>query len=419
MKKHLFPVLTVLILVFCLFPAQAFADGGPAKGDTVYFGSYEGSPLAWQVLDPDAENDGSEGLFLLSKYVLDNGKVMYDGGLARWEDSDARLIWCPGFLDAAFSADEQAAIPAVSKSEEGFQAYGLSWGAVTLEDEKVFFLSTRELSDYIAPNDGDAGISATTADGTAASWWLRTPHGFHPDYAGLVLDGNEVHDFLVYGSWGVRPVMNIAGAQLLFASPARGTATLGAFSAPGGDGSGEWKLTVTTEDDSFSVDAVTRDGDALRVEYSGAPTGDGRYLSALIREPSGAVTAYAPLQGLTSPAGTLELDLNSLPMTEDDTLFLFAETWGGNLATNVAGKLQEIQLPEPVGEVLPEEVEAPAADALPAPAEVTPAPAAPAAAQSGFGALFLRFGPVLALILAVLALIMGIAQSARRRRRRR
>ena len=215
MKKGIALLLAALVLLFT--GTAAFAEGGSGlqKGDTVYLGRWQDAPIRWTVLDPDATNAGGNGLFLLCEQALTNQGVIYSWTKAVWQGSEGQT-WCSALLEQSFSAAEQAAVPAVSKSEEGLQQYGLSWGPVELENEKVFFLSVRELGDYIGPNDGDPGLSATyVGNGKPTYYWLRTPHASHPDYAGLVLEGNEVHDYLVYGSWAGRPATNLGGEGLL------------------------------------------------------------------------------------------------------------------------------------------------------------------------------------------------------------
>lgn len=150
MKKGIALLLAALVLLFT--GTAAFAEGGSGlqKGDTVYLGRWQDAPIRWTVLDPDATNAGGNGLFLLCEQALTNQGVIYSWTKAVWQGSEGQT-WCSALLEQSFSAAEQAAVPAVSKSEEGLQQYGLSWGPVELENEKVFFLSVRELGDYIRP----------------------------------------------------------------------------------------------------------------------------------------------------------------------------------------------------------------------------------------------------------------------------
>ena len=152
MKKRVISLLILLVMLLSLSPA-AFAEGeGAQVGDIVYLGNWTGNPLRWTVLDPDATNAGDPGVFLITEQTLLNQGVVYSWARAVWQGSDAQK-WCTKLFQKNLSELEQAAVPAVSKSEEAFQAYGLNWGAVSLEEEQMFFLSTQEAVDYIGPAD--------------------------------------------------------------------------------------------------------------------------------------------------------------------------------------------------------------------------------------------------------------------------
>ena len=70
MKK----VLSLLVLAALLLCAgtAAYAESGEGvqKGDIVYLGTWQGAPLRWLVLDPDATNADTEGMFLLAEQTL-------------------------------------------------------------------------------------------------------------------------------------------------------------------------------------------------------------------------------------------------------------------------------------------------------------------------------------------------------------
>lgn len=157
MKKKCIALLIMLTLLLSLgVSAFAEGDGGVQKGDIVYLGSWNEQPIRWLVLDPEATNAGTPGAFLLSEQALTNQGVVYSWARAVWQGSEGQA-WCQKLFSENLSELEQAAVPAVSRSEEAFQAYGLNWGAVSLEEEQMFFPSAQELSDYIGPKDGDAG----------------------------------------------------------------------------------------------------------------------------------------------------------------------------------------------------------------------------------------------------------------------
>lgn len=422
MKKGIALLLAALVLLFTGTAAFAESGSGLQKGDTVYLGRWQDAPIRWTVLDPDATNAGGNGLFLLCEQALTNQGVIYSWTKAVWQGSEGQT-WCSALLEQSFSAAEQAAVPAVSKSEEGLQQYGLSWGPVELENEKVFFLSVRELGDYIGPNDGDPGLSATyVGNGKPTYYWLRTPHASHPDYAGLVLEGNEVHDFLVYGSWAGRPATNLGGEGLLYLAAAdRVIAPCEPGPMPA-SANGEWKATAADPALTLTVeDARYADGQ-LSVQYAGAPAG--AWISVLVRDAEGKNVSYGCLAKTEGGTGTVSF---SPALPEGGCAYLFAELDNGPMNTNAASALCPLSWveepePTPTPEAEPETAEEPEEGggtiALAEPEES----ATPAAPAEGGGLIsFLRETWMFAVPFALLsaaAVILAIAKAVDRHRRR-
>ncbi len=83
------------------------------KGDIFKFGEYfqsndtEKEPIEWRILDIDSDR---QALFLLSEYVLDSESFHITGGGVSWKDSSLREWLNGGFMNTAFSTNEQAAI---------------------------------------------------------------------------------------------------------------------------------------------------------------------------------------------------------------------------------------------------------------------------------------------------------------------
>lgn len=476
MKKTLSLLLCVMLLL--AFSPKARADGGGQlrDGDTVYLGSFEGAPIPWKVLDSKSTNSGEPGVFLLSEYALMNQGVIYDNAAARWEGSVAQG-WCADFAAASLNDLERSAVPAVSKHEDAVQLYGLNWGECELQQEQVFFLSIPEAAQYIGPNDGDAGLSAAMADGSAAYYWLRTPHGFHNDYSGLVLEGNEVHDFLVYGSWGVRPATNLSDSAVICYLPAVGTRPLGGGALEPGDRA--FKPLIQVQDRTLSLQDPRLENGSLSLRYSGAVTGGS--LSVLVLDAQGLVLRCDRLCETESDAGSAVLDLSGVVIPEGGRAYLFSEEEGGDYRANGASSLCPLSLslrfdsgegrgemaeqslllgsavalpdcgftaPEgkvfdhweldgqPVSEgqvllrdgvlraVYRSEAEAPAPAAESAPAELPAsgdeaadlpsAPNAPAGAERGSQSLFLRYGLYLAAALILTGAVVYLLPSSRR-----
>ncbi len=168
-------------------------------GDYVRFGSYEQDgddengkePIEWMVL---SNNDSK--LFLLSRYVLEPGKinakteeeVTYENcGLRKWLNED--------FLGKAFDEDEAAVIATTTLEDVGTEdkVFLLSWDEAKNADygfpEKMDRrCGATEYSKRRLDRDGDGkkesvdtcpgylqGVMHYTYDGdTACYWWLRT-----------------------------------------------------------------------------------------------------------------------------------------------------------------------------------------------------------------------------------------------------
>ena len=324
MKKRVFCLVLTLLIFFSLAP-MSYAQTETAAlsdGDYVYMGQYEGKPIKWRVLDADAMNTGADGAFLFSEYLIQKYGTAYAEAVAGWQGSMAQE-WCTKFYANAFTAQEQAAIPAVSKDEEESQLYGLRWGTTQLIDENVFFISSMELAQYVGDKDGADGLSASTEDGIVGYWWLRTSHRNHPDYAGLVLEDNEVHDFLVYIEWGTRPAMNLDLEKVLCFAPAYEGAE------------GEWKPTVVDESMTLSVNKVMLEENKLKAEYSGAPDAEGNYISLLIRDSNGSPTASVRL-GEANESGTVEIPADELDIPAGGSVWLYIEKDNGDYKTSLA-----------------------------------------------------------------------------------
>ena len=346
MKKSLCTLLLILLLL-SLFPAAASAEGGAAvqAGDHIYIGEYTETygigesttnPISWLVLDAEKTNSGEPGIFLLSQYVIQRSGVPFDDALADWQGSLAQE-WCAAFLDKAFSDAERAVIPAVSKHEDELN-YALYWRKVELIDERVFFLSAWEAMDYIGP-EGSDGLTAYAVDGTGAYWWFRSGSFIHPDWTGLVLQGNDIHDSLVYTNWGARPAMNIDPAKVLLFVPAEGQPAIGESAAFTRPTDGNWKLVLTDETRQFALNSVSMEGDALKLSYSGAAVGEDEYLSLLVRDPEDRDLYRVRLCPVQQTAGDLTLNIDELGLPEGSRLYLFNEHEGGDRYSNTASSL--------------------------------------------------------------------------------
>ena len=370
-----------LLLAFCLvaglLPTAAFAaetdktiqlgTNAIQKDDSVYYGTCNrdmngylaGDAIQWQVLDAKKDNCGDEGMFLLSKYLLEgiqfcnNDDPMYWGN--NWQNSDARS-WCNDFMASSFAAAENAGIKTVSKSDSAENLYKKDWAQSYLNQDQVFFLSAREASDYLSPNDGANELKATYEKGNSEYWWLRSPHCYHTfkNSAGCVSENGFVNNIGVWLYCAARPAFNLNPDSVLFSSAAVGGKSSGAVGADSlrsvSDYSGnEWKLTLldTSHKLLANVDGHTsvfaRAGSSIQIQYAGAKTGDNEYVSVLLCDDSDNVLYYGNI-AQNSQYGSATLDIPSELAAGSYKLKVFSEQCNGDYKTDYASAFQEIEL---------------------------------------------------------------------------
>lgn len=282
----------LLCAALIALPAPAYAAGeadplaGIKSGDLIYFGTpnnaihFDG---AWRVLDPEKANTGESGMFLLSENLIGSdtgGGVFFlderDPKNNDYQGSDAQK-WCSFFLETAFSDAERAAMIPTYKSDAAFakehtfeipfsKADG-SWNmqAVVnfdaaeyiLNGDKIFLLSAEEADNISYGFDGEESRIAGF-DGTAASWWLRSPHDpSFPIDVGIVFFNGWLLDFFenqnnVFGTGPVymRPAFNLDRSKVVSAEEiADGEWTLLLEGeAPDGTTEGEYQYEEIKED---------------------------------------------------------------------------------------------------------------------------------------------------------------------------
>ena len=182
-------------------------SGAAAAGDILRFGHYpqtsagdDASPIEWLVLDVR----GSQAL-LISRYGLDVEPFNTTGASVDWEASTLRTWLNNGFMQSAFSKDEQGAIltSMTDNSEsQGNTVWGRSGGKNTLD--KIFLLSCAEAENYfqISGSRSKAAAEPTAwairnkakTDGgspASVSWWLRSP-GIMNGYTAVIDPGGSL-----------------------------------------------------------------------------------------------------------------------------------------------------------------------------------------------------------------------------------
>ena len=231
MKKLLAILLAGMMVLLSVSLAAAEETDGVHARDIVIFGHYpqtagrtDQTPIEWIVLEV---KDGKA--LVISKYGLDAVPYNSEETDVTWEACSLRNWLNSDFLNAAFTPEEQAAIPVTevdNSASQGFSKYNTVGGNNT--QDQVFLLSYAEVHRYFGVTLEDInntesrvqpsnyalkrGSHTSSRDKTesgaeAGWWWLRSP-GFSQNSAACVFTGGSLVDINVHIGYGcVRPVL--------------------------------------------------------------------------------------------------------------------------------------------------------------------------------------------------------------------
>ena len=387
MKKRILSILLTLCMVLCIVPTGVFAAERAATGTAaisvntrrilsptkvtngnnvhfvpnsyIYFGINGTAPIKWRVLDAEkACNGDTNNMFLLSEYLLSNN-VRYNSilGTNTYKDSDAQF-WCRDFASSknggTFTVPERDAMRVVSKTDNAEKLYGLSWGQGGLSNiDNLFFLSVREATDYIGNYDNAPGLTATDMDGNADSWWLRSPIGSASKAAGLVHSSGVIDADTINYIHAARPAFNLSKYAVRMISAAAGGKSAsgtekGLTAIPAYSGN-EWKLTLfdsARRDFRVSTSDVTAstDGGTVKIDYTGAKTGDNEYVSAILFDENQNLLCYGrSMQSVKAENGTAEFAVPAGLAQGEYTLSVFSEQYNGDYKTDYASNYFSIR----------------------------------------------------------------------------
>lgn len=338
--------------------------------DYIYFGMNENIPIKWRVLDAYHANDkASSGMFLLSEYVLERQVVFEknhseddgDGQRYRddWQHSDAQK-WCSTFAQNTekFTMGEQAAMLGIEKYDDSENNLWRSdWRENYLtEEEKLFFLSSREIVDYVGNYYGAPGLAATDVRGKATMWWLRSSYGNPEIYygkvaecAGVVRAEGYIEFDNIFLGLGARPGMNLNSNTVLFISDAeRGKMDFRVDEnlTKVGVGGMDWKLTLIDSSRSFYVnerELETAAGDIVCLAYFGAKKGNEEYVSAMIADSSSRIVYYGRI-AKDHEEGMAYITIPSDLTPGNYTLKVFSEQYNGEEGTDYASEFSDVSL---------------------------------------------------------------------------
>ncbi len=296
------------------------AIANPASGaggwSYVYYGTYDGNPVKYRVLDKAATEFGGNTMLLDCNSILLAHRFDDDSNV--WANSEIKT-WLNGndFLnkDTVFTTAEKTAIASSTKAtaatgDGNGRAGTLDYAP--LAGEKIFLLDAKEATrpsyGYANTDNSDSNRSKT---GAASLWWLRSPDHYGDYYAGDVnTSGNTGNISYIDVSSdydGVSPAFNINLSSVIFSSVISGTA---------GSAGAEYKLTIADDGLGITPGTITRDGTTITVPYTitGSYATNATQVSVLIMDSAySAGTAatsgytYLKLSGGVSGSGTFTL----------------------------------------------------------------------------------------------------------------
>ncbi len=183
-------------------------------GKTFTFGHYEQDnhtgngkeAIEWQVLDVKGDQ-----VLIISKNTLDAKEYHHSDTSITWEKCTLRTWLNKDFLNAAFSAAEQAGIETTTvdnSKAQGYSGYSTLGGNNT--QDKIFLLSYAEAWKYFGSDS--ARVSTPTKYAKAQysysdRWWLRSPGYWQAGAALVDFDGSRTNSYSVETTYGVRPAL--------------------------------------------------------------------------------------------------------------------------------------------------------------------------------------------------------------------
>ena len=185
----------------------------------ITFGNYAGNPVEWLVLERTPQK-----ALLLSRYILDAKRIAPDCIYTSWRTCPLRQWLNQGFLQSAFSAEEQKQILTAELFTPDCR--GFAGNGDNHTQDKIFLLSEEELCRYL-PDRGERTAPAEVHAMTFSQdlkdfmtllpfyherqncwWWLRS-FGDEPNNFGVVWSDGSVFALGHYVNYerGIRPAL--------------------------------------------------------------------------------------------------------------------------------------------------------------------------------------------------------------------
>jgi hypothetical protein len=153
-------------------------SGNVSKGGVYPFGTYEGSPIEWIVLDVRQEREGEKTTrkaLILSKYCLAQRPYHNVRDPITWEQCILRT-WLNQEFITTFTDTEKEKILEDTVVNKHNSKYGTPGGNDT--PDKIFLLSLDEVQEYLPTDEMRKTTFLPKGEDKEAQWawwWLRSP----------------------------------------------------------------------------------------------------------------------------------------------------------------------------------------------------------------------------------------------------
>lgn len=321
-------------------------------GSKVYFGSLDGKPLLWRVLNPGAFAGEKSAILLQTDKIIKT--MAFDSTGNTWADSSVRA-YLNGtgdkqFLNGFSEAERHSICQKVTKAaDENTVQDGLTFTNPALKEDTVFLLSAKEAiqTDYGYKNAGTRKL--VSSGDSAGQWWMRSAvAGASGDSlkAGIVnrdgkLEGLEIADGSAAEA-GLAPALYLDTSRILFTTPA-GRKPDSFSEITEVTGSVDWKLTLTQDgglDAGLSgSNTVFLPKDTVTVSHKAA-TGwksGATQVSALLTDEGGKALYYGKINSNNAVSSNIMVPEGLLP--GNYKLYVFAEQVNGEKSVDYASNL--------------------------------------------------------------------------------
>ena len=249
------------------------------SGSKVYYGSYNGSPIRFRVLDAVTYDYNSDGLptMFLDADTLVGGKQFSSSGAYTWSASEVK-VWMndeENGLLVGFTENERAAIIASYRDNAeglGEGVKDLAWSDLT--GERIFALDAKEATNPAfgySPFEYASANRTKTLNAKATYWWLRSNSA--KNAGSIYPDGNVFYVNPDSNLVGVSAALNVDLTKVLMSSVALHVDKSATVSEVGTDKIHEnaWELTLLDESKTVNItegQKVKRKGNTVTVPYT-------------------------------------------------------------------------------------------------------------------------------------------------------